>query len=937
MGEGRVKRRGSDGMDAVAAARHGKQKAAADGTGIRTGRDATRSGWRRRRDTGIRRSPPMGPGPARSTTRSGREAAVADGGRTRAGRVRLVPGGAPVDSDAAGRAATMAEVMAARGVGSDAGMDVTNEPSESDDDFNVLPITAPTSDVDTSSGSDEDACLSENPFIGEALFECFKQQKIAHLKRKFASTLIHNSVKKSKFNKRASPSPASGFTRFSVKYFSDVLSALSPHQRSVIEHYGFGCLLKFDKCVVPKRFAKWIARQVDVRSRDIVLNNKIISFTKECVHWVLDLPLGGHEIIPDCEAGRKFLLSEFGKSSMPPISFFGSMLKQPDLSDEKTFICFMIVALSSFLCPTSNFHPSSKYFCIFEDLAKVKDLDISKLVLDWLMDMISKFSVGNKCTRRKSKSLGGCIYFLAYICLERRYDSFSELDEISDSVFGKRPLKDFSSTCYSQATSMNVKPCVPSCQDSKVSSFDFKNVLDDRFGDILPLEMQVGLWDIVQKSHTVDFIDADIKSEVLVVDVLQYLHDHYYAKFYMYKPKVDGSFDASGIDKVPGESNNDLFESVVDEQLKVVEDSLMMKAAVEPKCDDDDDEGNIHFDAIKSPEVQITFEQKFSEKCATLSSKADAIYNELNVLNPELSKLKGESGSSAVASASTSGGKLPAYGLRRVIRPNKDLCGPFLSTVRDYPVSVAQRRFYFVICKLGRSKCSNLPAFQLNKVHITYKSMSESMELNGNVDNFFIAACCRKFFDEVHPSKSKKHYFFSYIDETILILDPNSEMPMIRKAFEGASLARKMHLSNMHWFLFVVDIKDRLFVFLDSLFSEDDEYQVYVRGVLVESFKILWSRFNSLNHLPFEEYRVVYPTTPKQENKDDYDVFLIKFLGLWNSPRVCLPTLLSSQHIPNIRIQLVNEFFFSPLNQADKSVVLKIYDEQIFLWDPVNV
>jgi len=39
-----------------------------------------------------------------------------------------------------------------------------------------------------------------------------------------------------------------------------------------------------------------------------------------------------------------------------------------------------------------------------------------------------------------------------------------------------------------------------------------------------------------------------------------------------------------------------------------------------------------------------------------------------------------------------------------------------------------------------------------------------------------------------------------------------------------------------HWFVFVVDIKDNKFVFLDSLYTEVHAYHEYVRGKMVWFF-----------------------------------------------------------------------------------------------------
>lgn len=54
-----------------------------------------------------------------------------------------------------------------------------------------------------------------------------------------------------------------GFTRFSATAFTSVISPLSPERIAIIESYGFGALVMFNKCFVPNKFAKWIARLVD--------------------------------------------------------------------------------------------------------------------------------------------------------------------------------------------------------------------------------------------------------------------------------------------------------------------------------------------------------------------------------------------------------------------------------------------------------------------------------------------------------------------------------------------------------------------------------------------------------------------------------------------------------------------------------------------------
>ena len=119
------------------------------------------------------------------------------------------------------------------------------------------------------------------------------------------------SVKKSK----------EGFTRFSTTTFMNVISSLSPEKKAIIASYGFGSLLLFDKCFVLNSFVKWVALLVDPKSGDIVHDGKVISLTKESVHLVLDLPVGTRPFPSDPSAGKDFVLSKFGKSKIPSVSF----------------------------------------------------------------------------------------------------------------------------------------------------------------------------------------------------------------------------------------------------------------------------------------------------------------------------------------------------------------------------------------------------------------------------------------------------------------------------------------------------------------------------------------------------------------------------------------------------------------------------------------
>lgn len=96
----------------------------------------------------------------------------------------------------------------------------------------------------------------------------------------------------------------SSFTRFSTKYFCRVISALSPHQKTIIQGAGFQNLLEFNSNYVPNKFATWIAKHVDFKTSQIILRDKVISVTKQTVCDIFGLPSGGLEFGKDFEVER---------------------------------------------------------------------------------------------------------------------------------------------------------------------------------------------------------------------------------------------------------------------------------------------------------------------------------------------------------------------------------------------------------------------------------------------------------------------------------------------------------------------------------------------------------------------------------------------------------------------------------------------------------
>ncbi|XP_044405358.1 uncharacterized protein [Triticum aestivum] len=142
-----------------------------------------------------------------------------------------------------------------------------------------------------------------------------------------------------------------------------------------------------------------------------------------------------------------------------------------ELPDDVYLRCFLTVALATFLCPTSNTKPSTKYLGALVDVSKLKDLDWCSFVHTWNISYVKKYQTDKMKQKRITTTLGGCIYQLAVRCLD--FNNFGSITippalprvcfwkgqtikHFSDMLIGKDGLyealqiKDEAETCYAE-------------------------------------------------------------------------------------------------------------------------------------------------------------------------------------------------------------------------------------------------------------------------------------------------------------------------------------------------------------------------------------------------------------------------------------------------------------------------------------------------------
>ncbi|CAL4958930.1 unnamed protein product [Urochloa decumbens] len=384
--------------------------------------------------------------------------------------------------------------------------------SEDSDDIDILDGFESLPDSDNEylhesqySGAGDDESLKRSTY--KQILKDYAELK--HLKKKFELALSRQEGN----NKRVSK-PKDAFTRFSASNFSSVIESLSPENKMVIDNYGFGSLLMFDKCFVPNRFVKWVARLVNPRSADIVFSGKVISLTKESVNLILGVPISQNPFPADYSTGKSIVLSKFNKQSIPTVNFFAKKITDHEpLSDEDLIICFLVVALNTFLCPNSSVTPCYKYFGIFQDVGNARELDWSGYVLDWLLQGIKTFNSAKSFKAYDGGTLPGCLYYLAVLYLDHidfgdrhipqsiprisvwkgsMIQKFAELDTNSQGCYGFHPLLDTSRTCYSKDFKHLYNPHSP------VLNSDFHEKLEQYSGCKLPEDLKVSICKLIE-------------------------------------------------------------------------------------------------------------------------------------------------------------------------------------------------------------------------------------------------------------------------------------------------------------------------------------------------------------------------------------------------------------------------------------------------------
>ncbi|TVU28704.1 hypothetical protein EJB05_20234, partial [Eragrostis curvula] len=759
-----------------------------------------------------------------------------------------------------------------------------------------------------------------------ALHNCMKEiNKIKLLKNKMVKKLKKSMEKRQRIERE----PKEIFTRFSVTRLR---------------------IGKGSEEGLTELWVWWVARSVDHKSGDIILDGKVISLTRESLHMVLELPMGSKPFPINTEAGKSRVFCLFGLSSMPLTSFFADkILKHEDMSEEQLVICFVLVAMSSFLCPNTCLKPSQKYFGVFEDIDKFFEYDWCGYIIDWLLNKIKTFNMGKQITANElGNSLGGCLYYLAVIYLDNvdfgnrqppdtiprvlvwkqdMIKSYSDLDEKSHGVYGLRPLLDRSVTCYAKTL---LKPRSLSLSNDS----DFLDSLDIVFGCNLPNFLKMNICKLIESYSLNSALSIDL--DLTALNPLPVQLKRIFSKLLNHISSVEDRAKNLVLDmlKLLNDSSNssekwhDLQENSVNEDNNTIPDngegdkeSPVLGNIAPPDHASDDIQGcasqlipelpvpNLTNAAITStlaklPNVDLQKVLRKLSKHSTSTANeatAHAPSNAESAFKNQTARKPFKDISNACNNEKSASFKDSGCSRRDVIYIDGDV--EFVpDSLSPNPPSL-QRRMFVPKVTPGSDRFTPM-LHQRTPIHMQNLDSSPDMAQKSNIEPNAVTPDV-SILKESIPSKYR-------LSKENLLLDPEqANNAVLERGFSICSKTRPLSKSNLlffptcydnHWFVFAVDIEDKNFVFLDPFYSKDDAFQEHVRDRMIYSFMIQWDRCDS-------------------------GIISMMCVEYWTSPRVMLSTIFSPSDVPNIRVKIANNLLFNSRNKGNKNLVIAYMDE----------
>jgi hypothetical protein len=161
-----------------------------------------------------------------------------------------------------------------------------------------------------------------------------------------------------------------------VKLYND----LTQSQKKRIRVIGFGGLLKIASKTLPAGFTDWLMVECyDVDSSELVFPGRgRISVNVDSVCRAFGLPNNGDEVKYELDVGAiNFINGEHGidEGTSPTIDSILKRLKENKISNDDFLRSWLMIAISTFLCPPTGLAISPRCYPAIVDLSCVNKLN----------------------------------------------------------------------------------------------------------------------------------------------------------------------------------------------------------------------------------------------------------------------------------------------------------------------------------------------------------------------------------------------------------------------------------------------------------------------------------------------------------------------------------------------------------------------------------
>jgi hypothetical protein len=194
-------------------------------------------------------------------------------------------------------------------------------------------------------------------------------------------------------------------------------NSMTPEQRKMIEDINFGGLLQISCHTIPADLVKWLLTECfDPEAMELVLPGRGRTPVNS-----------GGEVAYDLQAEAiKFISTKYiiNQGTAPRIEEIFQRVKNNKVANEDFLRSWLMLAVSTFLCPTTSLHISPRCYPEIMDLDRVKDLNWSKFVVKQLKDAGSKLNTKG--------SVKGCVFVLVVSSLYPPY-TFCSIPFFCDS------------------------------------------------------------------------------------------------------------------------------------------------------------------------------------------------------------------------------------------------------------------------------------------------------------------------------------------------------------------------------------------------------------------------------------------------------------------------------------------------------------------------